>query len=344
MLGGKMKKIIPLTAFLLSFLLVFAGCSVNKGSDNLTSVDRTGIETQTGSETVANTTPKYTQEQLNKMVAFTFDDGPGTDTTNRILDALEKYGFTATFFVIGRNINDETSASMRRAVSLGCEIGNHTQNHNTSLNKLPIDRVNEEIEATSDAIEKATGIRPTLMRPPGGSFSNLKGKIDYSIIHWCVDTNDWRKKGSAGNAQAAENLADYIIDQVEGNPGAIVLMHDIYQFSAETVEIVIPKLAEMGYTVCSVSDLAEAYGEELKPGKVYFRINRVTKLDPGRYIVNTRESPLTLREKPEPDAEVLLRLAKGTEITVEACENGWAKTTYNGTTGWVNTDYLKKAE
>ena len=337
-----MKRIISVIAVMLAVLLIFGGCSVNKGGD--ITEKETEAEISTVAEFTEPAKPKYTQEQLDKMVAFTFDDGPGTTTTNRILDQLEKYGFTATFFVIGRNINENNASVMRRAVTLGCEIGNHTQNHKTSLNNLSMDTVRQELETTSDAIEKATGIRPTLMRPPGGAFSNLKGKLDYAIIHWCVDTNDWRKKGSAGNAQAARNLADYIIDQVDGNPGAIVLMHDIYDFTAETMEIVIPELAGMGYRICSVSDLAEAYGEELQPGQVYFRINRMTKLEPGRYIVNTRESPLTLRAKPEPDAEVLLRLAKGTEITVEACENGWAKTSYRGTTGWVNADYLKEAE
>ncbi len=339
-----MKRIISAAAVLLSVILIFAGCSVNRGSEDFTTVENSETQEQTVTETTEKAKPKYTQEQLDKMVAFTFDDGPGTSTTNKILDMLEEYGFTATFFVIGRNIDDSTAASMRRAITLGCEIGNHTQNHNTGLNNLPIDKAKAEIEATSDAIEKATGIRPTLMRPPGGSFSNLKGKIDYAIIHWCVDTNDWRKKGSAGNYQAARNLADYIIDQVSGNPGAIVLMHDIYQFTAEAVEIAVPELAEMGYRICSVSELAEAYGEKLEPGQVYFRINRTTTLEPGRYVVNTRESPLTLRAQPEPDAEVLLRLAKGTEITVEACEHGWAKTSYRGTTGWVNADYLTEAE
>ena len=339
-----MKRIISLIAVLLTVLLVFGGCSVSRGAENPESGGKTDAVAETVPETTQPAKPKYTQEQLNKMVAFTFDDGPGTTTTNAILDMLEEYGFTATFFVIGRNIDDDNASVMRRAVTLGCEIGNHTQNHNTNLNNLSLDRVKEELESTSDAIEKATGIRPTLMRPPGGSFSNLKGKLNYAIIHWCVDTNDWRKKGSAGNAQAARNLADYIIDQVEGNPGAIVLMHDIYQFTAETVEIVVPELAQMGYRICSVSELAEAYGEKLEPGQVYFRINRLTSLEPGRYIVNTRESPLTLRARPEPDAEVLLRLAKGTEITVEACENGWAKTSYRGTTGWVNADYLKETE
>ncbi|MBQ6263978.1 MAG: polysaccharide deacetylase family protein [Clostridia bacterium] len=335
-----MKRIISVIAALLAVLLVFAGCSVNKGGETPVTV----TETATVAEFTEPAKPEYTQEELDKMVAFTFDDGPGTDTTNRILDQLEKYGFTATFFVIGRNITDSNASVMRRAVTLGCEIGNHTQNHNTNLNNLSMEKVTQEIEATSDAVEKATGKRPTLMRPPGGAFSHLKGKLDYAIIHWCVDTNDWRKKGSAGNAQAARNLADYIIGQVEGNGGAIVLMHDIYDFTAETMEIVIPELAQMGYRICSVSDLAQAYGEKLEPGQVYFRINRMTSLEPGRYVVNTRESPLTLRAEPEPDAEVLLRLAKGTEITVEKCENGWAKTSYRGTSGWVNADYLKKAE
>jgi peptidoglycan/xylan/chitin deacetylase (PgdA/CDA1 family) len=331
-----MKKLRAAAALLLVPLFLLGGCKAEKGPD--VSTDETTSEI-----TTTEPQPKYTEEQLNKMIAFTFDDGPAKESTTKILDVLEKYNFTATFFVIGENCVDSRQEQLKRAITLGCEIGNHTWDHRTNLGNYSAEKIDSELEKTSDAVEEATGLRPKLMRPPGGSWKGLEN-IAYPIIYWSVDTNDWRKKSNAGNYEAAENLAEYIINQVDGNPGSIVLMHDIYNFTAETVEIVVPRLAEMGYTICSVSDLAEAYGVELKNGEVYFSIERDIKIEPGRYVVATRETPLTLREGPGSEKPVLERIPKGTIVTVEDCENGYAKITYNGVTGWSSIKYLEKAE
>ncbi|MCR5150956.1 MAG: polysaccharide deacetylase family protein [Clostridiales bacterium] len=228
------------------------------------------VEHQTGSPE----NEVYTDEQLSKMIAFTFDDGPIAKFTNRVLDAMEPYGYTATFFVIGRNIDEEGSKAMRRAVKMGCEIGNHTENHNLKFDSLEIQTRTAEIEESSAKIEKAAGVKPLLLRPPGGVCKNIRGNIDSPIILWSVDTNDWRKKANAGNEQAAQELAQYIMDEVKGKPGSIVLMHDVYQFSAETVEKVMPMLHEEGYIVKSVSSLAKAYGTALENGTVYRTIKR----------------------------------------------------------------------
>ena len=65
-----------------------------------------------------------------KFVALTFDDGPAFDgSTGRILDVLEKYGARATFFMVGTRINDNTKKYLKRELELGCELGNHTNNH-----------------------------------------------------------------------------------------------------------------------------------------------------------------------------------------------------------------------
>lgn len=303
-------------------------------------------EVQTTQATEAVTEPepetqKYTEQQLEKMIAFSFDDGPGTDTTGRILDALEANGFTATFFVIGRNIDSGNAQNLKRAVEMGCEIGNHTWSHNLKLNSLAQSDVDSEIKDTNAKVKEITGVEPELVRVPTGIFSDLNVDIGYPIMNWTVDTNDWRKKGSAGNAQAASDLADYIMDQVDGMPGAIVLMHDIYQFTAETVETVMPRLAKEGYTVVSISELAEAYNAELKPNEVYRRIDRRIIIEPGEYVVSTGGSdPLSLRD--EPSGERIEYIPAGTEITVTSEKDGWAEVTYDGQTGWVNSKYLAK--
>ena len=63
------------------------------------------------------------------MIALTFDDGPNTVITPRVLDILEENGAVGTFFLIAQNINPESAEMVRRAVSLGCDIENHSVTH-----------------------------------------------------------------------------------------------------------------------------------------------------------------------------------------------------------------------
>ena len=63
------------------------------------------------------------------LIALSFDDGPNDVTTPKVLDVLEEFQVPASFFVIGQNINDETAKQMTRAISLGCEIQNHSFTH-----------------------------------------------------------------------------------------------------------------------------------------------------------------------------------------------------------------------
>ena len=98
-----------------------------------TETTTTTVTTTVTTTTAAGICQPFIDENANidpskPMVALTFDDGPG-QYTNSILDTLEAYQAHASFFVVGQNINDETSAVMQRAVGLGCEIGSHTENH-----------------------------------------------------------------------------------------------------------------------------------------------------------------------------------------------------------------------
>ena len=97
-----------------------------------TETTTTTVTTTVTTTTAAGLCQPFIDENANidpskPMVALTFDDGPG-QYTNSILDTLEAYQAHASFFVVGQNINDETSAVMQRAVGLGCEIGSHTEN------------------------------------------------------------------------------------------------------------------------------------------------------------------------------------------------------------------------
>ena len=72
----------------------------------------------------------------DKVIALTFDDGPNTSTTTEILDVLEKHGAVASFFLVGKWIDQETAVVVKRAYEMGCEINNHSWDHEDMTRKI----------------------------------------------------------------------------------------------------------------------------------------------------------------------------------------------------------------
>ncbi|MBO4687139.1 MAG: polysaccharide deacetylase family protein [Clostridiales bacterium] len=195
-----------------------------------------------------------------KLVALTFDDGPYTPVTMRILDALEPYGAHATFFVVGNRVGNY-SESVIRATNLGCEIADHTWNH-TTLTKISGDAVSQQIWDCAETVYNLTGVCPRVMRPVGGSYnSTVSANVGMPMIIWSVDTNDWKYRDS-----------QHVIDEIMNNvrDGDIILMHDLYESTADAVEYVVPALIEAGYTLVTISELAEYKGIDMENGKAYF--------------------------------------------------------------------------
>lgn len=193
------------------------------------------------------------------MVALTYDDGPSAHT-DKILDILEKYHAKATFFQIGSQVSTYPETE-KRIVSLDCELANHTWEHQW-LSNLDRDGINYQLDHTSDTIESITGVRPTLMRPPGGFYNTaVQEEADMPMIYWSIDTKDWETKD-------AEKTVEAVLDHVKD--GDIVLMHDLYKQTAEASETIIPKLIEKGYQLVTVSELARARNIELQDGHVYY--------------------------------------------------------------------------
>jgi len=194
------------------------------------------------------------------MIALTFDDGPG-ERTIEILDKLEQYGSSATFFLLGSNVTRRSEVVEEIAASRS-EIGNHSFTHTilTSLNK---DAIRAEVEGTNHAIEEIIGESPTLFRPPYGATNHLiRTAVDMPMILWTVDTLDWRYR----NVQT-------IIDNVLNNAGDgdVVLLHDIHDATVDATLILIPELVSRGYQLVTVSELAEAKGIYLENGEIYFQ-------------------------------------------------------------------------
>lgn len=179
------------------------------------------------------------------MVALTFDDGPNSSSTPRILDTLKRYNAKATFFVIGSSVPGN-EAILKRAVSEGHEIGNHTWSH-PSLATLSVNDIKWQMSETSKVITSATGKEVKLMRPPyGATNATVQANVGYPQIFWDVDTLDWKNR----NTQAI--LANV---QSQVAPGAVILMHDIHGTTADALPAVMDYLVSQGYRFVTVSEL-----------------------------------------------------------------------------------------
>ena len=202
-----------------------------------------------------------------KRVALTFDDGPHVERTKMLADELAKYGYHATFFVVGNRV-DGTEYSggeaMKYAASKGNEIGIHAYTHDIYYNKEPA-KYEEEIRKTEAAIKSVVpGYKVKLLRPAGGNITDAQvAASKYSIIMWDVDSEDWRYRSD-------ENGVDIIVENVmsQVKDGSIILMHDIYENSYLAAVEIIRRLHEEGYEVVTVSELI---GSGIKTGTKYFR-------------------------------------------------------------------------
>ena len=193
-----------------------------------------------------------------KMVALTFDDGPGP-YTQAIVDCLKKNNARATFFVIGNRVDtyDEELAS---AFKNGNEIANHSYTH-PNLTKLSSSEVKSELTKTDNKVKNIIGVKPTLLRTPGGNTNDTVREVcNKPIIYWSIDTLDWKTRNKSKTVNSVMNNV---------RDGDIILMHDIYSPTKDAALEIIPKLKAKGYQLVTVSELAKYRGYKLTNGTTY---------------------------------------------------------------------------
>lgn len=233
-----------------------------------TQSDETGKEAgevqQSENEGQAEEIPAGRQLDPSKpMVALTFDDGPFAPVGNQIMDCLALYGGKATFFVVG-NRAASYQTELKRMVAEGHEIGNHTYSHKY-LTKLNAAQIQEQINHGNDAVEAACGVRPTLVRLPGGlKNSTVTANVHAPMIMWSIDTLDWKTRN-------ADKTVNAVLSQVRD--GDIVLMHELYSQTGAASVRLIPALTQAGYQLVTVSELAQ-YRGGMAAGGVYSRFYR----------------------------------------------------------------------
>ena len=208
--------------------------------------------------------PKRVLDPNKPMIALSFDDGPNKKTTIPILDILKEYDSAATFFILGNRVSNNVDI-LGRMLEEGSEIGNHSYNHK-ELTKISSEELAGQIKDTQNAVIDSTGIKPKLMRPTYGSYNDqVKSNVGMPLILWSIDTLDWKSRD-------AKKVTNHVLENVKD--GDIILMHDIYESTAEAVKSLVPELIDRGYQLVTISELFEARGEILEDGGIYSQVQK----------------------------------------------------------------------
>ncbi|WP_314688464.1 polysaccharide deacetylase family protein [uncultured Bifidobacterium sp.] len=194
-------------------------------------------------------------------IALTFDDGPNSSSDSTIRDELEKLKVKATFFMIGSTITSSDDSVIARDVKDGNLDGNHSWTH-PDLTTLDARKIASQLTKTDRAITDAGGVLPGLVRPPYGSWNDTvrdqAAANGDAVILWNVDSEDWKNRNAAATTKR-------VVDGARA--GSIVLMHSIYQSTAEALPGIVSQLRAKGYTLVTVAQLL---GGSPKAGWVYY--------------------------------------------------------------------------
>jgi len=220
--------------------------------------------------------PAYRPEDGRRFVTLTFDDGPFPETTPAVLRALAKHRVRATFFVIGRYLDGETARArasrrtLEKVVAAGHLVGNHTHDH-ARLTAVSHTQVLEQIDRGAASIERVTGKRPILFRPPYGLLDDFGQQAvrerGLDMLLWSVEKQDMKREDAHG-------LFRELVSQIEYKEGGIVLLHDVRWSSVNALKELLDWLDLHRY-------------DPSKPGKIGYEI-----VDLPRYLREVASAPL----------------------------------------------------
>jgi len=155
----------------------------------------------------------------SQQIALTYDDGPNEPHTLRLLEVLARYDVRATFFLIGRYVQQRPDIA-REIVKAGHVVGNHTFSHPLLTFKSSAE-IRQELTACRSALQDAVGEHSNLFRPPFGgrrpAVLRIARELELEPVMWNVTGHDW-------NAPPAEAIEGKVAKQMHG--GDVILLHD----------------------------------------------------------------------------------------------------------------------
>lgn len=233
-----------------------------KENENIKNLEIVNNELKDASKISLNLDDNYHKEHTiikdAKLVAFTFDDGPSKYTLD-IVNILEEYNASATFFEVGYNIKAHPEIT-KEVSDRGFEVANHTTDH-SKLTKLTEAKYLSKINDNNALFKELTGKDMPYLRPPYGSYNDkIKASAGVPIVTWSLDTRDWESRNK-------DKVIEMVINNIK--EGDIILFHDLYESTRDAVKELMPLLKEQGYQAVSVDELFKSKGITLEAGTSY---------------------------------------------------------------------------
>lgn len=196
----------------------------------------------------------YTGDTTKKRIYLTFDAGYENGQTAHILDVLKKQEAPAVFFLVGNYLNTQPEL-VRRMVSEGHTVGNHTMTHPDMTLKSGED-FDKELLELEELYEKTTGEKmKKFFRPPQGKYtrSNLlrAQSLGYTTVLWSLAYADWDRE----NQPTKEAAFDKLLPRIHN--GAVILLHSTSTTNSLILDELLTKYKEMGYTFGDISELTK---------------------------------------------------------------------------------------
>jgi peptidoglycan-N-acetylglucosamine deacetylase len=184
-----------------------------------------------------------------KEIAISFDDGPATNYTSEILRLLKQDNIKATFFCIGNRISGNENI-LKQIKDDGHIIGNHSYSHHFWFDMYSSKKMLDDLKQMDQEMERVTGMRPKLFRPPYGVTNpNLKKAIikgEYTPVGWSVRSMDTVIKDD-------KKLLDKINRSLK--PGAVFLFHDTSKTTLNVLPEFIKEVKSKGYQIIPLDKL-----------------------------------------------------------------------------------------
>ena len=194
------------------------------------------------------------------VVALTFDDGPRSSTTGRLLDGLAIREVSATFFLLGHRIAGNEDLVQRMAAE-GHQIGVHTFDH-VEITDLSREDFDLQVGKTRSLLQKILGGGEFWLRPPYGAVdAAVQQWAGSPIVLWSVDPEDWKDHD-------VDRVVAGVVEHVQD--GDIILLHDIFDSTVDAALQIVDALQQRGYCFLTVEELLAYRGQVPQAGTLYY--------------------------------------------------------------------------
>ena len=182
-------------------------------------------------------------QTTEKEIAISFDDGPVLNYTPQVLQVLKEHNVPAAFFCIGNHIEGNESL-LKQFHDEGHIIGNHSFSHHTWFDMFSSKKMLADMQQMDKAMNKITGLKPNLFRPPYGvtnpNLAKAIRKGGYTPVGWSVRSCDTVIKDE-------KKLLERVCKGIK--PGAVFLFHDTCASTLAVLPVFIEKVKDMGYRI-----------------------------------------------------------------------------------------------